>query len=52
MEYEHDDIATNYIDQQTAQSNNIGSSSRSSDWEMHAQHEKIVRTIWDEYIKE
>ena len=43
--YEHEDIGTGDIDQQIAQSSNVGSSSRSYDREMQVQLEEIVRTM-------
>ncbi|KAG5579471.1 hypothetical protein H5410_050098 [Solanum commersonii] len=45
MVYEHEDIVAEDIDQQMAQSNNVGSSSRSHDREMQVQLEEIVRTM-------
>ncbi|KAG5570905.1 hypothetical protein H5410_060671 [Solanum commersonii] len=52
MVYENENIVADNIDQQMAQINNVGSSSRSHDREMQVQHEKIVRTMWDDYIKD
>ncbi|KAG5616472.1 hypothetical protein H5410_016296 [Solanum commersonii] len=46
------DIVAEDIDQQMAQSNNVGSSSRSHDREMQVQCEEIVRTMWKDYIKD
>ncbi|KAG5601962.1 hypothetical protein H5410_033332 [Solanum commersonii] len=40
------------IDQQMAQSNNVGSSSWSHDREMQVQREEIIRTMWEDYIKD
>ncbi|KAG5617604.1 hypothetical protein H5410_017428 [Solanum commersonii] len=50
--YEHANIVADDIDQQMAQSNNVGSSSRSHDREMQIQREEIVRTMWEDYIKD
>ena len=50
--YEHEDIVTDDINQQMAQSSNVGSSSRSYDREMQVQREEIVRTMWEDYIKD
>ena len=52
MVYEHENIVADDIDQQMAQSNNVGSSSRSHDREMQVQREEIVRTMWEDYIKD
>ncbi|KAG5629353.1 hypothetical protein H5410_001070 [Solanum commersonii] len=52
MVYGHENIVADDIDQQTAQSNNIGSSSRSHDREMQVQREKIVHNMWEAYIKD
>ncbi|KAG5605058.1 hypothetical protein H5410_026550 [Solanum commersonii] len=52
MVYEHENIVANDIDQQMAQSNNVGSSYRSYDREMQVQREKIVCTMWEDYIKD
>ncbi|KAK4710498.1 hypothetical protein R3W88_005011 [Solanum pinnatisectum] len=52
MVYEQENIVADDIDQQMAQSNNVGSSSRSHDREMQVQHEKIVRTMSENYIKD
>ncbi|KAG5584025.1 hypothetical protein H5410_044459 [Solanum commersonii] len=41
MVYKHENIVADDIDQQMAQSNNVGSSSRSHDREMQIKHEKI-----------
>ncbi|KAG5626908.1 hypothetical protein H5410_012126 [Solanum commersonii] len=46
------DIVVENIDQQVAQSNNVGSSSWSHDREMQVQREKIVPTMWEDYIKD
>ena len=35
-----------------AQSSNVGSSSRLYDQEMQVQREEIVRTMWEDYIKD
>ena len=45
MVYEHENIVADDIDQQMAQSNNVGSSSRSHDREMQVQREEIVRIM-------
>ncbi|KAG5616375.1 hypothetical protein H5410_016199 [Solanum commersonii] len=50
--YENENIVADDIDQQIAQSNNVGSSSRSHDREMQVQREEIVRTMWEDYIKD
>ncbi|KAG5612851.1 hypothetical protein H5410_024132 [Solanum commersonii] len=52
MVYKHEDIVAEDIDQHMAQSNNVGSSSRSHDREMQVQREEIVRTMWEDYIKD
>ena len=52
MVYEHEDIVGEDIDQQMAQSNNVGSSSRSHDREMQVQRKKIVRIMWEDYNKD
>ncbi|KAG5577779.1 hypothetical protein H5410_057913 [Solanum commersonii] len=52
MVYDHENIVVDDIDQQMAQSNNVGSSSRSHDREMQVQREEIVRTMWEDYIKD
>ncbi|KAG5604678.1 hypothetical protein H5410_026170 [Solanum commersonii] len=52
MVYEHEGIIAEDIDQQMAQSNNVGSSSRSHDREMQVQREKIICTMWEDYIKD
>ncbi|KAG5579165.1 hypothetical protein H5410_049792 [Solanum commersonii] len=51
MVYEHENIVADDIDQQMAQSNNVGSFSRPHDREMQVQREEIVCTMWKDYIK-
>ena len=50
--YEHEDICIDDIDQQMTQSSNVDSSSQSYDREMQVQREEIVRTMWEDYIKD
>lgn len=52
MVYEHENIVVDDSEQQMTQSNNVGSSSRSHDREMQVQREEIVRTMWEDYIKD
>ena len=52
MVYEHENRDTDDIDQQMTQSNNVGSSSWSHDWEMQVQREEIVRTMKSIILKD
>lgn len=51
-EYEHNDIVVDDPDQQPTEINNVASTSRSADQVMHDRREEIVRTMWEDYIKE
>ncbi|KAG5602202.1 hypothetical protein H5410_033572 [Solanum commersonii] len=52
MVYENENVVADDIDRQMTQSNNVGSTSRSHDREMQVQREEIVRTMWEDYIKD
>lgn len=45
MDYKHENIVANDIDQQMAQSNNVGSPFQPHDREIQVQLEEIVRTM-------